>query len=370
MLKGLVDIFYSAQHKLHDIENVVVNGAPLGSEEVSARAELILQALQQANLGKVRTPDDHGIMPILAAHDAAYVDFLQRAYDDYAAYYHKAEPVTAGTFAPPGFRRRTKHIYGELGLYAYGDGSPILAGTWQAAYWSVQCALSAVDAVLHQGEMAYALCRPPGHHATADHYGGFCYLNNVAIAARYWQQQRLHGRRRPRLAILDIDYHHGNGTQEIFYRDGAVLYCSLHAHPDDDYPFYWGEANERGAGRGAGCNRNWPLPQGTGDAAYLAALKEALESIAAFKPRGLLVSLGLDTFRGDPVGGFNLSTDGLAAAGQAIGQLKLPCAVVQEGGYLLEKLGENCVAFLKGLMTANDVYNISDTLFSLAYVLQ
>jgi acetoin utilization deacetylase AcuC-like enzyme len=154
---------------------------------------------------------------------------------------------------------------------------------------------------------------------------------------------------RVRVTILDIDYHHGNGTQEIFYTDPTVLYCSLHAHPDDDYPFYWGESNETGEGPGAGYNRNWPLLQGAGDDIYLATLDEALAVIFEFAPRYLIVSLGLDTFTGDPVGGFNLTTAGLAEIGHRIVGLGLPTIIVQEGGYLLEKLGENAVAFLKAL---------------------
>jgi acetoin utilization deacetylase AcuC-like enzyme len=184
---------------------------------------------------------------------------------------------------------------------------------------------------------AYALCRPPGHHAAADLYGGFCYLNNTAIAARSLGKQ---------VAILDIDYHHGNGTQLIFYDDAEVLFCSLHADPDDDYPYYWGGAGERGSGAGSGFNHNWPLPQNTGDEAYLTALDEALEVVAKFGPRYLIVSAGFDTIAGDPVGGFRLSMAGLRAVGLRIAALGVPVVIVQEGGYLLERLGESAVAFL------------------------
>jgi acetoin utilization deacetylase AcuC-like enzyme len=190
-------------------------------------------------------------------------------------------------------------------------------------------------------QAAYALCRPPGHHAGVDLYGGFCYLNNAAIVARHLGA---------RVAILDVDYHHGNGTQSIFYADPSVLYCSLHAHPDLDYPYYWGYADEMGQGEGRGTNRNYPLPLGISDEVYLATLKQALQDIHDFSPRFLVVSAGFDTVAGDPVGSFSLTTDGVAQVGEAIAGLSLPTVVLQEGGYLIERLGDDAVAFLGALL--------------------
>jgi acetoin utilization deacetylase AcuC-like enzyme len=214
----------------------------------------------------------------------------------------------------------------------------VLAGTWEASYWAAQCALAGAARLRAGAPAAYALCRPPGHHAAADLYGGFCYLNNAAIAARALGEA---------VAILDIDYHHGNGTQMIFYEDPTVLFCSLHAHPDDDYPYYWGAAEERGAGRGLGFNHNWPLPPGTGDDVYLTALDEALGVIRRFEPRFVVVSAGFDTAPGDPVGGFSLSAAALAEVGRRIAALGRPTLIVQEGGYLLDRLAEYAVAFLR-----------------------
>ncbi len=242
-------------------------------------------------------------------------------------------------------------------------GSPILEGTWEAAYWSAQCALSAAEAVLAGEQVAYALCRPPGHHAARDLYGGFCFLNNAAIAARDLQTHLSHSRGLRlgrsetgpgvRVALLDIDYHHGNGTQEIFYSDPTVLYCSLHADPDREYPYYWGGADECGEGAGEGANRNWPLPSKTGDATYLAALDEALGLIREFEARYLVISAGFDIVARDPVGGFTVTTDGLHEIGQRIAALSrhMPTVIVQEGGYLLERLGENAIAFLSAFAT-------------------
>jgi acetoin utilization deacetylase AcuC-like enzyme len=329
-------LFYTDKHKLHATDGVRLEDHPFVTDEVPARADIILNAARAAGLGPVHTPTDHGLGPLLAVHDAGFIDYLRTTYAQHAAYFKKAGPVFPETFARQN-RRRPKGLLGLPGLYAFGVGSPIVEGTWEAAYWSAQCALSAADHLRATGETAYALCRPPGHHAAVDLYGGFCYLNNAAIAARYLGE---------RVAILDIDYHHGNGTQEIFYADPSVLFCSLHAHPDDDYPYYWGGADERGEGAGEGYNHNWPLPQGIDDADYVRVLGEALAIIRDFAPRHLVVSCGFDIALGDEVGGFNITGAGFREIGRRIAAARWPTLIVQEGGYLLEKLGENAVAFL------------------------
>ena len=336
-------VVYTDKHKLHATDDVTVEGNPFVTEEVPARAEIILDALQAAGLGPVVAPTDHGLAPILAVHDAGFVHFLQTAYAESAAYFDEPGPVFTWTFATRHRGRKPNTFLGLKGYYAFGWGSPILEGTWEAAYWSVQCALTAADLVQAGQATAYALCRPPGHHAAADLYGGFCYLNNAAIAARHLQRAGGH------VAILDIDYHHGNGTQAIFYTDPAVLYCSLHAHPDEDYPYYWGDADERGEGPGVGYNRNWPLPRGIGDAGYLAALEGALAAISVFDPAYLVLSAGMDIVAGDPAGGFTVTRGGLGEIGRRIAELRLPTVIVQEGGYLLESLGEDAVAFLQAV---------------------
>ena len=332
-------IVYSDKHQLHDTTRLLYDGQPYVTEEVPARAEVILSAVRAAGLGPVSAPADHGLDPILAVHDSDFVRHLQTIYAENAAFFKKNEPVYSEVFPTRGWRHRPRGFLGRTGWYAFGAGTPITAGTWQAAYWSAQCALSAADLVRATGETAYALCRPPGHHAAANLYGGFCYLNNAAIAARALG---------PQVAVLDIDYHHGNGTQEIFYSDPAVLFCSLHADPEDDYPYYWGGADERGQGPGEGFNRNFPLAQGTDDDTYLRALDAALKFISDFGPRCLIVSAGLDIAAGDAAGGFAITPAGFSAIGRQMAALKLPTLLVQEGGYLLEKLGENAVALLQG----------------------
>jgi acetoin utilization deacetylase AcuC-like enzyme len=333
-------IVHTPHHHLHATNAVEVEGHPFETEEVPLRADLILEAIRAAGLGSEVGLTDHGLGPILALHDPDYVTFLQTAYAESAARLGEAGPVFTWTFATRHALRKPRGVLGLKGYYAFGWGSPILEGTWPAAYWSAQCALTAADLVRDGERACYALCRPPGHHAAADLYGGFCYLNNAAIAAHFLQGSG------ERIAILDVDYHHGNGTQLLFYDDPSVLFCSLHAHPDEDYPYYWGCADEIGEGPGQGYNRNWPLPQGMGDAQYLAVLDEALAAVSDFMPRYLVVSAGFDTVAEDPVGGFNLTSDGLREVGRRIAALDLPTIVVQEGGYLLDRLGESAVAFL------------------------
>ncbi len=335
-------IVYTERHYGHATANLVINGQTVEYRETPARAEAILAAVRAARLGPLIAPIDHGLTPILAVHEAGFVAYLQTAYAQSTAYFGGPRPLIAGRddvtlerapCCPPDFPGRRDY-------YTYDYEDPILEGTWDAAYWSAQCALTAADCVRNGERAAYALCRPPGHHAMPDQYGGFCYLNNVAIAARSLQAADA-------VAILDIDYHHGNGTQAIFYADPAALFCSLHADPDLAYPFFWGRADERGVGVGHGLNRNWPLPLHTDEATYLAALDEALGVIADFAPRYLLISLGVDTAEDDPIGKFHLTTAGFHEIGRRIAALDLPSIIVQEGGYRLETLGQNVVAFLR-----------------------
>jgi len=337
---------YTDRHHGHATDNLVIDGRPIEYRETPARAEAILAAVRAAQLGPIVPPTDHGLAPILAVHDADFVTYLRTAYAQGAAYFGESRPVIAGrddvTFA------RAPHcpedFPGKRDYYTYDYEDPILALTWDAAYWAAQCALTAADYVRNGERAVYALCRPPGHHAMPDQYGGFCYLNNVAIAARSLQADGP-------VAILDLDYHHGNGTQAIFYADPAALFCSLHADPDFAYPFFWGRADERGAGAGLGLNRNWPLPVHIDEAAYLAVVDEALDVIADFAPHYVLVSLGLDAAEGDLIGKFHITTAGFHEIGRRIAALGLPTVIVQEGGYRIETLGENAVAFLGAFVT-------------------
>ncbi|HWQ84763.1 MAG TPA: histone deacetylase family protein [Anaerolineales bacterium] len=329
---------YAAQHALHATDQITVKGLPWPTEELPVRAELIRQAIIEAQLGEIIPPRDFGLAPIQAVHAPGFLDYLQTVHARNAAL-HAGRPsaVFPNTFATRPVRHTSPSLDAQKGYYCFEVYTPVLEGTWAAAYWSAQCALTAARIVQTGAPAAYALCRPPGHHAAVDLYGGFCFLNNAAIAARSLSA---------RIAILDIDFHHGNGTQEIFYSDPDTLYCSLHADPDVEYPYYWGGADETGAGAGTGTNLNLPLAIGTTDETYLPTLDQALERIQAFAPRYLLVSLGLDIAAQDPVGGFRITLPGMAEIGRRIKRLGLPTVLVQEGGYHLDVLGSYAVAFL------------------------
>jgi acetoin utilization deacetylase AcuC-like enzyme len=231
---------------------------------------------------------------------------------------------------------------GRPGWFCFDTATPLVAGSFAAAAAAADVALTAADLVAGGARAAYALCRPPGHHAGPGYYGGFCLLNNAAIAARWLA-------RLGRVAIVDVDFHHGNGTQDIFWEDPEVLYVSLHGDPAAHYPHFTGAADEVGDGPGRGTTRNLPLPDGTGDDAYLAVLAEAMALVADFDPAALVVSAGFDTFAGDPIGAFAVTTDGFRRIGAALAGAGRPALLVQEGGYAVEALGANAVALLDGV---------------------
>jgi acetoin utilization deacetylase AcuC-like enzyme len=237
-------------------------------------------------------------------------------------------------------------IVGRLGWHTADTACPIGPGTWHAACASADIAATAAQLVIDGERAAYGLCRPPGHHAYRDMAGGFCFLNNSAIAAEHLRQTHA------RVAILDVDVHHGNGTQAIFYQGPDVLTVSLHADPARFYPFFWGHAHERGDGPGLGANLNLPLALGTGDDGFLAALDTAAKTIAAFAPGALVVALGLDASEHDPLRGLAVTTEGFHRIGAAIARLGLPTAFIQEGGYLSDMLGTNLTATLAGFEAA------------------
>jgi acetoin utilization deacetylase AcuC-like enzyme len=329
--------FFDPRQLAHAPALELHNGGFVAFAESPKRAEAILAAL-----GPVEAGVDHGEGPLRAVHSEAYLAFLWAAHKDWRSAGREGD---ASAYAWPVVRRRPldlERIDARLGRYSFDASSPIAAGTWDGAYWSAQTALTALDAVLAGDRAAFALCRPPGHHAGADYLGGYCYLNNAAIAA---QAAADSGRR---VAILDIDYHHGNGTQDIFYARGDVLFVSIHADPVMDYPYYWGHADETGEGEGEGATLNLPLPRGTTLAGYLPALDAALERIAAFAPDLLVISYGADTYAGDPISHFRLGTGDYALLARRIAALGATALVVMEGGYAVDALGANVTAFLSG----------------------
>ena len=330
--------FFDPRQLLHAPTRELHNGGFTDYAETPSRAEAILAAI-----GGAEAPEDRGEAPILAVHDGDYVAFLKSAAARWAEAGRPGDVV--GYVWPVVGRRPLKldRIDALIGQYSFDASTPITPQTWGSAYWSAQSALAATHAVLDGDRAAFALCRPPGHHAGADYYGGYCHLNAAAIAA---QAARDAGKRR--VAILDIDYHHGNGTQDIFWSRGDVFYASLHADPATDYPFYWGHEDEVGEGEGHGATLNLPLPQGTTLDAFRGAQARALQAIADFGTELLVVSFGADTYVGDPISAFRIETPDYAVLAADIAAAGLPTVIVMEGGYAVDALGANVASLLSG----------------------
>ncbi|WP_340118448.1 histone deacetylase family protein [Pelagibius sp. 7325] len=334
---------YSEKHKLHHAKLELINGQMQPAVEMPSRAETVLDRVKAVDLGLVVEPTAHGLDPVLKVHDAGYVDFLSKAWDMWTAEGRDYEALPL-VWAVRGLRQiEPDYIDGKLSYYSFDAGTPITSGTWQAATAAADVALTAADMVRDGARSAFALCRPPGHHAAADFYGGYCFLNNAAIAAQSFIDSGA-----ARVAILDVDYHHGNGTQAIFYDRPDVFFASIHGHPKQEYPFFLGYEDETGAGKGEGCNANYPLVWGSGFDAWSAALDDACKKIAAYGPDMVVVSLGVDTFEKDPISQFKLKSPDYLKIGETIAKLGKPTLFVMEGGYAVAEIGVNAVNVLLG----------------------
>lgn len=333
--------FFAPEQKLHDPKMFLSSGAPQPNPEQPARADRLLDGARAAGLS-IERPRDHGLGPIAAVHTPEYLDFLQHIYQRWRRIEGASEEVIPNIHPLARDGAYPASAVGQAGYHMADTGCPISAETWESVYWSAMSAVEAASAVAAGSPAAYALCRPPGHHAFADVAGGFCFVNNSAVAAQALRATAA------RVAILDVDLHHGNGTQGIFYARADVLTVSIHADPVRFYPFFWGHADERGEGPGLGYNLNLPLPRKSGDAPFLDALNTALRRIRAFAPDAVVVALGLDAHESDPFGGLSVTTPGFARIGEAIARLHLPTVIVQEGGYLSEELSTNLTSFLTG----------------------
>lgn len=349
-----IPLIGSDDHRAHDGLIELLAGQPIRCWESPERATVIRDALLATGAYELQAPEDHGPDPIAAVHDLEMIDLVEHVWADAIAAGHDPDrPLLPDTLllreyaAGMELGRLPTNRRDRLGAYCFDTATPIVAGTAAAARAAVDIALTALDRVLAGAPLAYGLCRPPGHHAGRNLIGGYCYFNNAAIVA-----QALRARGAGRVAILDVDFHHGNGTQQIFWDREDVLYVSLHGDPAGIYPYWSGYAVERGGGTGEGFTLNLPLPPGTDGDAYLAALDEALGAIRAFDADApLVVSLGFDTYHADPICNLGLVTDDYARIGAAIATLGMPAVVLQEGGYAVEALGANAVAFLDGLAT-------------------
>ncbi|CAN5779274.1 histone deacetylase family protein [soil metagenome] len=342
-------VFASERHRGHDPEHEIEASGLQVPFEHPGRAEVIRDALAADQRFSIEEPSPAGTAPIEAVHDAGLVRFLSSAWDEYQRDVKPSHDVVPDVFAMPGLRAgmgpssEPAQVSGRLGWWCFETTTPLTSGTYDAARSAVDCALGAADAVLGGAPLAYGLCRPPGHHATTSLYGGYCFFNNAAIAAVH-----LAVAGGGRVAVLDVDYHHGNGTQQIFYERDDVLFASLHGDPARAYPYHTGFADEIGAGRGRGCNCNVPLAAGTDDDAYLTSLEQALGAVDAFDPAVIVVSLGVDTYVDDPMCDLALTTDGMGRCGAAVAALGRPLVVLQEGGYADDALGANVRSWLLG----------------------
>ena len=339
---------YSERHKLRDAQTELDGGVFVRPYECPERAEIILARVREQELGPVVAPTVFGLDPILAIHDANYVDFLRDCWRDWVTAGHKGEAIA--TSWPSRRMPRDvapRNIDGRIGYYCLAADTTITEGTWDAALAAADVTLTAQAMVAGGERAAFALTRPPGHHAAQDMFGGYCFLNNAAIAAQAFRDG---GARR--VAILDIDFHHGNGTQAIFYDRDDVLFLSIHGDPDDAFPYFLGGADEIGVGAGEGLNVNYPLPEGCPFDRWAAALEDTCARIHAFAPDALVVSLGVDTFKDDPISFFRLESADFLRIGERLSGLALPTLFVMEGGYAVAEIGINTVNVLEGFENA------------------
>jgi acetoin utilization deacetylase AcuC-like enzyme len=343
-------IFHNPDHHGHAGRHEMFRGKLVPCVESPDRVARVLAEFRRRGFGEPRTAAARPDAQVLGAiHAPGYLAFLETAWSEWIA----LDAANASHDILPSVwpHRTMRHDFvpanfsAKVGLHAFDAGSPITSGTWTAACSAAACAVEAAKAVARgEDRCALAATRPPGHHAGRDFYGGYCFLNNAALAA-----QALLNEGHARVAVLDVDYHHGNGTQAIFEERDDVLTVSIHGDPRTEYPFYLGHAGERGRGRGEGWNLNLPLPKGSGWAQWAQALDRASRAVADSHATALVVPLGVDTYEGDPISGFLLRSEHYVQIGRLIGSLNLPTVVVLEGGYAVDAMGVNVANVAEGL---------------------
>lgn len=349
---------YSEKHRLRNAKTELFGGLLVPPYENPSRADIVLERVNSEKLGEVIAPREFGMEPVLALHDAEFVEFLQVAWEEWSQTEYEGEAIPTCWPARRMSQRRPDYIDGKVGYYGFSSETSISEGTWEAALASKDVALTGAELLLKANEIGtsistplnansakgvFSLCRPPGHHAAFDMFGGYCFLNNAAIAAQWFRDNGIE-----RVAILDVDFHHGNGTQDIFYDRQDVLYLSLHGDPRDAFPHFSGYSDETGQDAGVGATFNCPLPPGTQFKTWCDKLKECMAKIDQFDTEMLVVSLGVDTFEKDPISFFKLKSDDFLSIGKLIADLKRPTLFVMEGGYDIKELGINVVNVLQG----------------------
>ena len=349
-------LFFSDRQLAHQPQQYMVHGKLIRAFENNDRATTLLEALAGAGLHPLE-PTDHGLAPALSVHADHFIDFLQTAYAEFMKLQNAGPEVLPNIHAyvgatpslEPRGKPRPTGIIGRSGWYVGDLSAVIMEGTWESALVSAHAAVSAADAILAGDQAAFALCRPPGHHAYVDRASGFCFLNNAAIAA-----ERLRSRYK-RVAILDFDTHHGDGTQAIFYERDDVFFGSVHTDPSAYYPHYLGYADELGAGKGKGFNLNRPLAFGSDDKAFIAANHDIINAALKFGAEAIVISAGWDAHHKDPLSKLKVTTDAYARINDLYGKLSLPMVIVQEGGYSLEAIAESAQIFTRTFRAAKGV---------------
>ncbi len=339
-----MQIFYSEKHRLRDAKTELYGGELVKPFEAPFRAEWILEAVTAAGHGNVLSPDSHDLATARQVHDESYLSFMESAWDRWVADGYKGEAIPT-CFPARRFEqnRPPRDIEAALGYYGFASETAITATTWQAAIASMQVAMSGAESVCKDGKAAFALCRPPGHHCSHDQFGGYCFINNAAVAAQHFLNNGA-----KRVGLLDVDFHHGNGTQDIFYEREDVFFASLHGDPLDAFPHFLGFSEETGKGKGEGYTINYPLPPGTPYDVWAQALDDALERIIQSGAEALVVSLGVDTFENDPISFFKLKSDDFTRYGTKIANANLPTLFCMEGGYGVREIGLNVANVLNG----------------------
>ena len=343
----VMKIVYTEKHRLRDADTELYGGELVKPFERPSRMDYILARNEQVNAGTLVEPDDFGMDPIHRVHDDGYVSFLQSAWQEWVKEGFKGEAIATTWPARRMTQRVPDHVEGKLGYYSMACETALTEGTWDAAYASAQVALTGARLICNGAPSAFALCRPPGHHAALDMYGGYCFLNNAAIAAQYLLDSGM-----KRIGLIDVDFHHGNGTQDIFYSRSDVLFASLHGDPLDAFPHFLGYADETGTGDGEGYTLNYPMKPGTGFEEWRSNLTDALQKTGEYNPDALVISLGVDTFENDPISFFKLKSDDFTTFGTDIAGMNLPTLFVMEGGYDIGEIGINTINVLQGFDAA------------------
>jgi len=337
--------FYHPAQKLHYPNTYLSRGQMRKPQEIPERIDAMLEGLRRLNL-PVTQPKDHGIEPLLAVHDKGYLEFLKSAHQRW-----KQIPQDWGDEVMSNIYVRhpnpLRGILAEAARYLADGSCPVGEHTWTSSYWSAQSAVAGAEAILAGDQKAYALCRPPGHHARRDAAGGFCYINSAAVAAQHLLSKF------NRVAVLDTDMHHGQGVQEIFYARDDVLYVSVHGDPTNFYPVVAGFDDERGEGPGKGFNQNLPMPHGSSEQVFFESVDKALVTLNQFKPDAIVLALGFDVYKDDPQSLVAVTTLGFEKLGRIVSDLSLPTLVVQEGGYHLGDMADNTASFFRGFLSSS-----------------